>query len=477
MSIIERDPAPPDISPELAFEAWDRPGVPQFRHAHIMLARIQTTLRDRHPVLLQQLLDAGLYFSTVEEILPPSHYRGIQPEKGDGDLLHLWGRRATFEYVVRRYVERLPHVQFIHEARVVGLVSAVENDRLTVSGVEIATEGEWRETITADIVVDASGVRSRVPDWLEAAGVEIPVESHPSGFVYACRHYHLNEPENAPPREQGGGNFDYLGYATFYQERGHFALTLCCPEEETELSELVRRPDGFEALCAQLPTLRLWTSRATPTTKVLGAGRFENRWRRFETPTGRAIIGLFAVGDSQVQTNPMYGRGCASAFVQATALADTLTETADPAERARRYYLRSRKALQPYFELSVATDRMYRTRANLRRGGEISGGERLLNYAYERAFLPATYRYPLMAREFLRSIQMREISAPWIRLAAVWLVVAAWFQNLVRPMTVPNQAPPREEFLRRLRVRDKPKPTARPLAELGLSDQRNERSA
>ena len=447
--LVERDPAPPDIRAEDAFEEWARPGVPQFRHAHILLARLQTTLRDRHPELLRELLDAGLTLSTVEEILPPTHYTGIVPQPDDGDMLHLWGRRATFEYVIRRYVGRLPNVHFIHDAKVTDLLTEAGPGTLHVRGIEY-THGEHRETLEADVTIDASGKNSKMPELLRKKGARIDVDNNPSGFVYSCRHYRLKDPQAAPPRMNGGGNFDYLGYATFYAEHGHYALTFGCPTDETELVDAIKRPEGFEALCSQLPVLRQWTSESEATTKVLGAGRFENRWLLYRSRGGLELLDYFAVGDSHIETNPMYGRGCASAFVQAHALGDILRETEDKSRRSRSYYERSRTLLQPYFALSVATDRMYHTRAKLRRGIPIKPAERLVNYLYESAWLPATYTSPLMAREFLKSVQMREPSGLSTRLLVLWHLMRAWFTGFIKRRTSPTQTPPRSEFLRTL---------------------------
>src|SRR5882672_6841733 len=68
--IVERDPEPPVLaSPEDAFDGWARPGVPQFRHAHILLARLQTIVRDRHPDLHAELLTAGIELSSLEEMM------------------------------------------------------------------------------------------------------------------------------------------------------------------------------------------------------------------------------------------------------------------------------------------------------------------------------------------------------------------------------------------------------------------------
>jgi hypothetical protein len=147
---------------------------------------------------------------------------------GDEDLRHFWGRRGTFEYVLRRHVEKLPHVRFVHSSRVEGLVLDRAGDAIRVRGIEIARAGS-RETLEADLVVDASGKRTPCPGWLEAAGAHIEYGRFPSNYLYVCRHYQLREGQETPPRHGTGANFDYFGYSTFYGEHGHYAVTLGCP--------------------------------------------------------------------------------------------------------------------------------------------------------------------------------------------------------------------------------------------------------
>jgi 2-polyprenyl-6-methoxyphenol hydroxylase-like FAD-dependent oxidoreductase len=446
--IVERDPPPPDIDPTAAFDEWQRPGVPQFRHAHILLARVQTLLRDLHPEVHADLLRAGLELSRIEEVLPAGQRDHYAEQEGDRDLLHLWGRRSTFEYVLRQHAGKLENVRFIHSARVTGLVTEANDATVRVRGLRLARGGE-EEIVEADLVIDASGKRTRSPEWLKALGVQVETESNPSGFVYACRHYLLKEPEASPPRLDGGGNLDFLGYATFYQERGSFALTFGCPVDEKDLAAAMHRTEGFEALCDQLAVLRKWTHASEARTKVLGAGLFENRWTRYGTRGGRALHGFFPVGDSFLETNPMYGRGCSAAFMQAHALADVLAAVADPVERARRYTTDVVTLLQPYYELSVATDRMYHLRARLSRGQPLTLAERLLNYAYEAAWMPAVQASTLVAREMVKSAQMREISSLGTRIAVgmelLFSLLRTWFGG--RRAAVGADVPPRREIL------------------------------
>jgi 2-polyprenyl-6-methoxyphenol hydroxylase-like FAD-dependent oxidoreductase len=450
--IVERDPEPPEIAPEQAFEAWKRPGVPQFRHAHIFLARGHTWLRDRHPQVLAKLRDAGILPSELQDALPDAHLASYTKQPGDEDLLHLWGRRATFEYVLRRHVGGLSHVRFVHGAQVDGLLTETDGQRVQVRGIRLRRGDAPAEELRAELVIDASGKRSKAPEWLAAEGVRVEVEHHPSDFVYACRHYRLKHPESPPSRRDGGGNLDYLGYATFHAEHGHYALTFGCPVYEEELVERIGRVEGFDALCKQFPVLETWTEQSVPTTKVLGAGAFENRWSRYGAPGGRELLGFFAVGDSHVETNPMYGRGVSAAFLQAQALADVLQETANPAARAQAFEQRTRALLRPAFELSVQTDRIYHVRAQLRRGARVPFGARVVNYLYEHSFLPANATSVLVAREFIKAQQMRELSPLRLRLAMSLQLLLALLRSVLLRGATPYlpKVPPRSELLQRL---------------------------
>ena len=54
-------------------------------------------------------------------------------------------------------------------------------------------------TVPADLVVDCTGRRSRLPEWLAAAGARRPVdEREATGFVYYGRHFRA-PPTGSPP--------------------------------------------------------------------------------------------------------------------------------------------------------------------------------------------------------------------------------------------------------------------------------------
>jgi 2-polyprenyl-6-methoxyphenol hydroxylase-like FAD-dependent oxidoreductase len=449
--IVEREPEPPELAPEQAYDAWERAGVPQFRHAHIFLARLHTVIRDHHPALLAELLQAGITRSEVDQMLPPSHVASYEAAPGDEDLRHLWGRRATLEYVLRRHVGRLPHVRFVHGARVEELIATREGGALRVTGVEAVRDG-MRERFEGAAVVDASGARTRAGEWLAARGAKIETERHESPYAYFCRHYVLRDPSSEPPRRGTGANLDYLWYGLFCAEHGRFSIAMACPDEERELIELMRRPAGFDWLCGRLSGLGPWLRDAEPTSKVLGAGNLANRWTRYGAKGGPEVLGYFPVGDSHVQTNPMYGRGCSFAFVQAQALAAALASDADPRRQAAHYLAHTRALLKPHYDASIGADRLFLSRAHAQRGQPVPAGQRLINHLYDEAWTPALNDSQFVARELLKAMEMRDLSPVGTRLAVLARIVWAWIAGRFRRAraAAPALGPSRSELLRAL---------------------------
>jgi flavin-dependent dehydrogenase len=69
------------------------------------------------------------------------------------------------------------------------------------------------------------------------------------------------------------------------------------------------------------------------------------------------VHGFHAVGDAHTCTNPLYGRGCSLALVQAGLLADAVAaHPDDPAARAAAYEDACRREVEPWYDLSVQTD-------------------------------------------------------------------------------------------------------------------------
>jgi hypothetical protein len=137
------------------------------------------------------------------------------------------------------------------------------------------------------------------------------------------------------------------------------------PEVEEALRAAVVRPDVYEEICRSLPGVAPWTdpARSASVSRVFGMGNLKSRWREM-APGGRsAALNFFCVGDSLVRTNPLYGRGCSFAAVEAHLLRDVIARTDDLEFRARLYSQRVRSELRPFYDDMAARDRSAATRA------------------------------------------------------------------------------------------------------------------
>jgi 2-polyprenyl-6-methoxyphenol hydroxylase-like FAD-dependent oxidoreductase len=449
--IVERDAAPPEIEPQDAFEQWKRPGVWQFRYPHVFVGRLQALVRTRYPKLFEELKQAGVRSSEFVEGLPPSLRDGYRPLDEDALMVSLCARRATLEYVLRRHVGRMPHVRFEHGAAAQALLSQREGGVLRIVGVEVK-RGDAREELRGDVVVDAAGRNSPLYGWLQVLGGGIEILDEPSNFLYLSRHYRLRDGEQEPPHRDVAGDLDYLKYAIFYGERGHFAVAFGCAEDETDLVSVLRRAEGFDAACAQMPALVPWLSRSEPVTKVLGAAKITNRWSRVsDTPR---VQGLFMLGDAGFEANPIYGRGCAAAFVQSHLLAEALIAESGYERRVAKFEAGLRAEILPYHKASVLGDQLFRGRAERARGQRLQLSQRLQIYAYDKMIVPAVLVDMVLAREIIKTMSMVDPAGPLRALRFGLRVFRAWIfgrGRAAKQQQLPA-GPTRAELMERIAV-------------------------
>ncbi len=328
VTLLERDATPLPADPDAAF-LWDRRGAPQVRHSHALLARLRNLLRDRFPDVLDALIEAGATEMRFADNLPVE-ITDREPQPGDEDLVALACRRTTFEWVLRRAVLAASGVQLLDGTVAESLVATpgVEGAAPTVTGVVITAKGQPARTLEADMVVATVGRRSAVPRLLSNIGVDLAATSEETGIVYLSRFYRLLDGAELPDSDGPiGGDLGYLKYAVFQGDNRTFSVTFAVATHDDELRSLLIGPEGFELAAATLPTTLPWvqTDRAEPITEVHVMGGLLNRRVDFLDDDGHPVVlGFHAAGDAHTCTNPLYGRGCSLAMVQATLLADAL---------------------------------------------------------------------------------------------------------------------------------------------------------
>ncbi|MFN7151540.1 MAG: FAD-dependent oxidoreductase [Microthrixaceae bacterium] len=362
--LVERDDTPLPQDADGAFD-WDRRGAPQVRHSHAFLARLRNLLLERHPDVLDALLDAGATPLDFIAMLPEGMDRTPMP--GDDELVALACRRTTFEWVLRRVVtgldgEHTPLVELRHGHGVTSLVTTGSGDGVPqVVGVEL----DDGTRIDADVVVDASGRRSPLPALLAQRGVELPEHDEDTGIIYFSRFFRLLDGAEYPPQLGPiGGDLEYLKFGVFQGDNRTFSITLAARVHDDELRRRLLDPDTFLEVAAQIPATErhVEADRAEPITGVHVMARLLNRRRHFTDEHDRPrVLGLHAVGDAHTCTNPLYGRGCSLAMVQAHLLADALdAHGLDHAARAAAYEAATATEITPWYRAAVSQDRMGR---------------------------------------------------------------------------------------------------------------------
>jgi flavin-dependent dehydrogenase len=243
---------------------------------------------------------------------------------------------------------------------IAGLVGTSGNDqgvRPHVSGVRLDDGTE----LSGDVVV-CTGRRGPLVSWLADLGAEVTEEVADTHIVYLTRWYRrpLGAPTDVDARL--GGDFGYLKYLAVPCDGSTFSVTLAVRSSDSELRSRLMEPAAFDRACLALPgpDRFMGAGPVVPLGPVRPMGGLINRLRHFSAPDGGALVtGLHAVGDAHTCTNPMYGRGCALAFVQATLLAQAYARHGDDAaERARAYEALSVREVEPWFRTAVMMDSM-----------------------------------------------------------------------------------------------------------------------
>jgi len=359
--ILEKDPVPLPASPDDAYDPWERRGSPQVRHSHAFLGRMHNLIRDREPDLLRRLLALG-----AEEITLRGQalrwFADATFEPRDDDVVLLACRRVTLEWALRRHVLATGLVEYRPGVEVRGLVA--ENGAGSpprVTGVQVRARSGGETTLAADLVVDASGRRSRLPDWLAGIGAPRPRElRQPCGIFYSSRFYRLLPGVERPsPDGVIGADLGYLKCGIFPADAGTFSVTLAAAPDDEPLRAILRGP-GFEAAARALPLVEAWVRAAvsTPISEVHGMADL-NDVRRHLVEEGEPLaLGVVAIGDALAHANPITGRGCTLAWLAAYALADALARHPDdPRGLALDLESAVERECAPWVRAQIAQDR------------------------------------------------------------------------------------------------------------------------
>jgi 2-polyprenyl-6-methoxyphenol hydroxylase-like FAD-dependent oxidoreductase len=268
--------------------------------------------------------------------------------------------RELVEWTVRRRLQALPNVTLRDGHEVTGLLAgedgrAVRGVRLRqfgspggragANGRPSTTERGWEsgevssgadQPLAADLVLDASGRDSRLPQWLQALGRQPPPEDVLSArLAYASRYY-----ARPPGAGTGGAGADWQAILLSARPDAPRTGTLVPIEGDRWLVTLASfggappptDEAGFLAFARTLrsPVLYEAIRDARPLSPIRGYRRTENRWRHYERVPSWPER-LLVLGDAACAFNTVYGQGMTAAALAAQAL-----DTCLRAQRRRR---------------------------------------------------------------------------------------------------------------------------------------------
>ena len=355
VTVIERDARAVPGSPEEAWEAWERPGVAQFRQAHYLHPQGNRILATRLPDVHDALGRARAARFDVLSLMPP-FIADRAPRDGDDRFTTLTARRPVIEYAVASVAREVLDVR---PGAAAGLLTGPEvmPGVPHVTGVRLADGTEIR----ADLVVDALGRRSPLPGWLTAMGARPPAEeAEDSGFIYYTRFFRPAGGGAPPPFLTGLlAEFECFSLLSLPGDAGTWSVTVYLGSRDQALKEL-RHPDRWAALVRACP-LHAHLLDGVAITGVEAMGGIVDRIRRFVLDGTPTATGLLSVGDSWACTNPSLGRGITIGLMHAAGTADVVREhLGDPCALALAHDEMTQATVAPWYRDTVASDRARR---------------------------------------------------------------------------------------------------------------------
>ncbi|MEV6999605.1 FAD-dependent oxidoreductase [Streptomyces sp. NPDC093982] len=314
VTVVERDVLPAGPEP--------RKGLPQARHVHQLWSGGAHALEELLPGIVGRLRDAGAHRLPVTTDMVALSPYGWYRRWAESHQMLLCSR-DLLDATVRAAVLADGHVEVV-QGEVLGPVGT----GAAVTGVRIRSRDLAERTLSADLVLDATGRGSRAAGWLTDLGLPaVEQREVNSGVAYASRVFRAPEaaregfpvvnvqPDPRAGKPGSGGVLlpieDGQWIVTLFGSRGAEPPTAAAEFERYAREEL-RHPVIAELL-----------EYAEPLTDVAYTRTTANRRRYYERmpvrPENFAVL-----GDALCALNPIYGHGMSVAAQGAVALRDTV---------------------------------------------------------------------------------------------------------------------------------------------------------
>jgi 2-polyprenyl-6-methoxyphenol hydroxylase-like FAD-dependent oxidoreductase len=312
--ILDRDELPDNATP--------RPGVPQGKHPHGLLAGGLNALEHLFPGFGNELRQAGAVpidrgFDILYEIARQDPWPRIRIDHPSYSLT-----RPLLELTLRKQVARLTNVKVRGGCRVLNIIGEAGTGAAT--DICFRTSEGKLETLHADLIIDASGNGSLTLEFLKATRRRLPEETS----IGVNMHYASASLEDVVIRDSYKVAYtlpdapeDSRGGLLMPAENRTYQLVLISrgehvpPIKENEFRNFAR--------VLRTPTIYNAIRNAKFLTGITPASFNQSKWRHF-AQVSDFPRGLLPIGDAICRFNPVYGQGMSTAARQVSLLSDLL---------------------------------------------------------------------------------------------------------------------------------------------------------
>lgn len=350
--IVERDERPLNGSP--------RKAVPQGNHAHALLKGGEVALESLFPGIVQDLLNCGakrIDFSKDTRWYHAGHWK----LRYDSNVKILIQSRPLLESVIRQRVDALGNVSYLYGCEVQSLKLTRDKQKIASLVLGKMEARSQNFEVQTDLLVDASGRGSKMPQWLAAFGFSAPQEtkiridlSYSSRLFYAPK----GKPFDWQLMVMNPSAPDVLraGYI-FPIENDQWLITFAgysgdtAPKDNASFAEYAKglaQPDIYNIMQDLIPMSDV---------RVHGIPQTVRRhYEKLKMPQG-----ILVMGDASCAFDPVFGQGMSVAAQEAVTLSEMLAKEnrRSLATLGRRFHKKAAKLVDVPWMFSSSEDFRY----------------------------------------------------------------------------------------------------------------------